>query len=299
MTHPLEWPIGEPCPVYGSPDILECELRIGADKIEMAWECRDCGHSTSWTARPDTDEGHVIERRIVEHMPLHAITALYGERGLRERFATETNRICDPAGRRKVKQTLQLAGRLHSLDHRQREPFVNHLLRVALRIIVHYDVHDPEVICAAWLHDTVEDHADDLSPAGRPGAFAMLTACFGSRVAGLVAAVTNPIYIPDSDEDAQYRAHVVASLESRPWARVLKASDFTDNGVGLIYTTGTKAAKSARKYAPLVPVLAELIARQDTPLTCQAKSRILRQLDSANDRFAAIASATVAASEGR
>jgi len=110
MTHPPEWPIGEPCPVCGSPDILECELRINADKIQMGWECRECGHATTWTARPDTDEGHVIERRIVEHMPLHAITALYGERGLRERFATETARLGDPTGRRKIKQALQLAG---------------------------------------------------------------------------------------------------------------------------------------------------------------------------------------------
>jgi len=119
MTHPPEWPIGEPCPVCGSPDILECELRINADKIQMGWECRECGHATTWTARPDTDKGHVIERRIVEHMPLHAITALYGERGLRERFATETARLGDPTGRRKIKQALQLAGRLHAIDHRQ------------------------------------------------------------------------------------------------------------------------------------------------------------------------------------
>jgi hypothetical protein len=56
--------------------------------------------------------------------------------------------------------------------------------------------------------------------------------------------------------------------------------------------------KSARKYAPLVPVLADLVARPDTPLTCQAKARILRQLETAQQRFAAIASAT-AAPEGR
>jgi (p)ppGpp synthase/HD superfamily hydrolase len=173
-----------------------------------------------------------------------------------------------------------------------------HVLRVALRIIVHYDVHDPDVISAALLHDAAEDHANDLSPAGRPGAFAMLTAGYGRRVADLVAAVTNPVYATDTDEAAQYRAHVAASLESHPWARVLKASDFTDNGVGLMYTTGAKAAKSARKYAPLVPVLADLIARPDTPLGCQAKARILRQLDAAHDRFAAITSATVAP-EGR
>ncbi len=285
VTHPPEWLTGEPCPVCGSPDILECQLRIGADKIEMGWECRDCGHSVTWTANPDVGEGHLIERRIVEHMPLHAITTLYGERGLRERFATETARHCDPSGRRQVKQALQLAGRLHALDHRQREPYVNHVIRVALRIIVHYDVHDPDIISAALLHDTVEDHADDLSPAGRPGAFAILTASFGRRVADLVAAVTNPT-MPTNP--LEYRAHVAASLETHPWARVLKVSDFTDNGVGLIYTTGAKATKSARKYAPLVPVLADLIARPDTPLTNQAKARIIRQLDTATKRFDAI-----------
>ena len=65
-----------------------------------------------------------------------------------------------------------------------------------------------------------------------------------------------------------------------------------------MYTTGLKAGQSARKYAPLVPVLADLIARPDTPLTCGAKTRILRQLDTAQERFTAIASAT-ATPEGR
>jgi (p)ppGpp synthase/HD superfamily hydrolase len=71
-----------------------------------------------------------------------------------------------------VKRALQLAGRLHALDHRQREPYVNHLLRVALRIICHYETRDADTICAALLHDAVEDHAYDLSPDGQPGAFA-------------------------------------------------------------------------------------------------------------------------------
>ncbi len=33
----------------------------------------------------------------------------------------------------------------------------NHLLRVAVRIMYHYEVGNPEVICAALLHDAVED----------------------------------------------------------------------------------------------------------------------------------------------
>lgn len=65
-------------------------------------------------------------------------------------------------------------------------------------------------------------------------------------------------------------------------------SDFTDNGVGVIHTSGPKAVRLARKYAPLVPVLAGLIARPDTPLSPSAKVRIFGQLDAAEKRFAAL-----------
>ena len=63
----------------------------------------------------------------------------------------------------------------------------------------------------------------------------------------------------------------------------------TDNGVGVIHTTGAKAVRLASKYAPLVPVLADLIARPDTPLAPHVKVRILGQLRTAQKRFAAIA----------
>jgi hypothetical protein len=42
---------------------------------------------------------------------------------------------------------------------------------------------------------------------------------------------------------------VPASLEASPWARVIKAFDFTDNAVGLIHTTGPRLGKLAGKYA--------------------------------------------------
>jgi (p)ppGpp synthase/HD superfamily hydrolase len=233
---------------------------------------------------PDLADG----RQLLPVMPLHAITTMYGEQGLRERLVMETGRLTDPTARNQVRRALQLAERLHACDRRQREPYVNHLLRVALRIMVHYGVWEPDVICAALLHDAVEDHADALSTAGRRGAFTALAAVYGARVAELVAAVTNPVYALGSDKDRQYREHVVDSLTACPWARVIKISDFTDNGVGVIHATGEKAVRLARKYAPLVPTLAELAARSDTPLSEDVKTRILAQLDSAADRFDAI-----------
>ena len=82
--------------------------------------------------------------------------------------------------------------------------------------------------------------------------------------AGLVAAVTNPEPGPGRDRHEQYREHVTASLQTSPWARVIKASDFTDNGAGLIHTTGPRLERLASKYAPLVPVLRDLISQPDT-----------------------------------
>jgi (p)ppGpp synthase/HD superfamily hydrolase len=103
------------------------------------------------------------ERRLLAKTPLHAITSVHGEAGLRERLAIE---IADfhPADLVRVEQALGLASRLHAGDRRQREPYVNHLLRVAIRIISHYRVRDPDLACAALLHDAVEDHASDLAP---------------------------------------------------------------------------------------------------------------------------------------
>jgi hypothetical protein len=106
-----------------------------------------------------------------------------------------------------------------------------------------------------------------------------------------VADVINPEYDPyrdKHDKNEQYRQHVAASLDASPWARVIKASDFTDNGVGLIHTTGPRVEYLARKYEGLVPVLREMISRPDTPRGAPARRRILEQLDQAEERFDAI-----------
>ena len=221
-------------------------------------------------------------------MPLHAITATYGEEGLRERFAAENASFPD-ADRRRLEQALALAAELHAADRRQQEPYLNHLLRVAIRILSHYGVRDADVAVAALLHDAVEDHAADLAPDGSPqAALAVLASRFGPRVAELVAAVTNPEYEPGRDRHEQYREHVAASLDRSPWARVIKASDFTDNGAGLIHTTGPRVATLAAKYVPLIPVLRDVITRPDTPLSTEARQRILGQLDRAAERFSAL-----------
>jgi (p)ppGpp synthase/HD superfamily hydrolase len=221
-------------------------------------------------------------------MPLHAITEVYGEPGLRERFAYEI-RDFGPADHLRLTAALDLAAELHEGQRRVREPYLNHLLRVAIRIVHYYGVRDVDVIVAALLHDSAEDQAERL--AGEPDtgkALARLAELFGPRVAGLVEAVTNPEYTTDRSEHEQYREHVAEALEHDPWARVIKVSDFTDNGVGVIHTTGPKVRSAATKYRPLVPVFRDLVSRPDTPLDDAAKAHILSQLALAERRFAAI-----------
>jgi len=161
---------------------------------------------------------------------------------------------------------------------------------VTIRIIHYYRVRDIDVLVAALLHDAVEDHPAELG-GGQPEALASIAERFNPRVAELVAAVTNPEYSPDRDAHEQYREHVAESLAGNPWARVIKLSDFTDNGVGVIHTTGPKVHSAAAKYAPLVPVLRELVVRADTPLSGEVRRHILDQLDLAEQRFTAILAA--------
>ena len=245
---------------------------------------------TEKTAEPMPGPGPGLapaERRLLAVMPLHAITSVHGEAGLRERLLMEIARF-SPADQGRATDALALASRLHVADRRQHEPYASHLLRVTIRILSHYRVSDPDVACAAILHDAVEDHAASIAPGGRAAALAVLAGQFGVRTAELVAAVTNPGWEPGRDEHEQYREHVLASLAASPWARVIKASDFTDNAMGITHTTGPRLSKLASKYSPLVPALRELILRPDTPLGNDVKDMIASQLDAAQDRFAMI-----------
>ena len=57
----------------------------------------------------------------------------------------------------------ELASRLHVEDTHKDTTYIFHLLRVANRIQGYLHQNDAELIAAALLHDSVEDHADRLA----------------------------------------------------------------------------------------------------------------------------------------
>lgn len=230
-------------------------------------------------------------------MPLHAITEIHGEAGLRQRLTLELGRL-PAADRRTVADAADWAARLHAGQRRTREPYLNHLLRVTLRILCYYRITDPDLLVAALMHDSVEDQPwamigrpTNHGPPPRDQAFTALTARHGPRVTRLVTAVTNPEHQAGVDRTRQYLDHLATALADQPWARVIKLSDFTDNGVGIIHTVGPKVERSARKYTGAVPVLRHLLDRPDTPLEPAVKDHIRHQLNLAEQRFSAILAA--------
>ena len=107
-------------------------------------------------------------------MPMHAITEIHGEPGLLARFRLEIEAF-DEADRDRLTEALDLAADLHRDDRRVREPYLNHLLRVSIRLMHHYQVRDVDVIVAGLLHDDGAGASSGLSQGGpTTGAFPAL-----------------------------------------------------------------------------------------------------------------------------
>lgn len=136
----------------------------------------------------------------------------------------------------------ELVARAAHKDQKYGElPYSVHLEDVVRR--VKQITNDPEVIAAAWLHDTVED-----SPQVTIGDIRQL---FGARVADLVWAVT-----AYGDDRETKMANVIAKIPLTPGAELVKSADRLSNAVA------SKAEKKMGKYtmyrgeqAALGPVL--------------------------------------------
>lgn len=198
---------------------------------------------------------------------------------------------------------MQIAAYLHRDDTRSSrkdlpvDVYVTHPFRLVLRL-VRYGCRDGSVLCAAALHDTVEDHPDELvalldgQPAG-PAAPApspdqgrpadLLATVFGPDVARIVTAVTNPP-APDGqtqqERHAAYQAHVT-EIVADPQVFLVKLADFVDNAGSVRYLVDEdRRVRLERKYAPLVPVFRAAFDahRASLPVGADGLARIGRHL---------------------
>lgn len=98
------------------------------------------------------------------------------------------------------------------------EPYIVH--PAAVVELVRSVSHDEEMLAAAWLHDTVED---------TPGTLDDIKARFGSRIASLVAMLTNSGELPGQNRTARKIAHFHHTANASSDAKTIKLADIIDN----------------------------------------------------------------------
>lgn len=230
------------------------------------------------------DPPDVYERLQLEALPLSGLTHTRGVDGLARRFLLVVENL--PADEQALcHRSLLLALRLHGKDTYKGLPYACHLLRVAVRLARDYGVGDGCLLSAAVLHDSIEDHADDLvaltrrlaagpdggaaaaEPTAEPTAWptiepmtaaAALALLVDERVATIVTGLTNQPSPPSADADERrqlYADDVAAKIAGSFEVFLVKLSDFTDNAVGLQWSEdAAKTAKVASKYLPVFDV---------------------------------------------
>jgi (p)ppGpp synthase/HD superfamily hydrolase len=128
-----------------------------------------------------------------------------------------------PASQARLLGAAVFAARVHATHRRKgasAEPYVNHVLEVAL-ILAEHGAPD-EAVIAALLHDTVEDSDQDPEPITHE----RLVAEFGAAVAAIVAEATDDKSLPKEVRKAQQVR--LAPKKSDP-AKMLKLADKISN----------------------------------------------------------------------
>jgi guanosine-3',5'-bis(diphosphate) 3'-pyrophosphohydrolase len=103
-------------------------------------------------------------------------------------------------------------------------PYINHPLALAHILSREGKVNDPIVLCAALLHDTVEDTETTLEELERR---------FGAEVAATVAEVTNDETLPKAE---QKRLQVAKAASKSRAAKLVKLADKISNLRDLVAT---------------------------------------------------------------
>ncbi len=131
-----------------------------------------------------------------------------------------TNNQQNAAAIQRILAAAQFAAEKHAQQRRKgaaQEPYINHLIEVARLIADSSDQLDPELIMAAFLHDTVEDTGVTKEELARN---------FGSDIADLVAEVTDDKTLPKA---ARKALQVANAPKKSPRGQTLKLADKISN----------------------------------------------------------------------
>ena len=139
------------------------------------------------------------------------------------------------------------------------EPYINH--PAAVVEIVRSVPHTPEMIAAAWLHDTVEDC--DV-------AFLDIVRVFGMEVAALVDHLTDKSKPSDGNRKARKEIDKANLANAPADAQTIKLADLIDNTTSVVERDPSFAVVYLREKAALL----EVMTKGDETLRARASAAI-------------------------
>jgi (p)ppGpp synthase/HD superfamily hydrolase len=119
-----------------------------------------------------------------------------------------------------VKSRRRRCARWHVHQRRKgpaEEPYINHLVEVAMLVAEATDGTDTNLVIAALLHDAIEDSEVPKE---------MIAEIFGEDVASIVAEVTDDKGIPKAERKLK---QIETAATKSPRAKILKLADKTSN----------------------------------------------------------------------
>jgi guanosine-3',5'-bis(diphosphate) 3'-pyrophosphohydrolase len=166
-----------------------------------------------------------------------------------EQTEPELRRLLPDSTCEAVSRAVTFALRFHGEQKRPTgAPYVEHLLE-ALEVLVRgAGVSDPDVLCAAVLHDVVED---------TPCTIAGVRAAFGDRIAEIVSWVTIPDAREGTDKKAVKEAYLKRLADAPDDAILVKLADRASNVQTL---RNLRPQKGREYYAQTVTYIMPLAA---------------------------------------
>lgn len=152
----------------------------------------------------------------------------------------------------KVRKAYKLADEIHAgVVRKSGEPYISHPLSVAINLINEMDVYDVDTICAALLHDTIEDAKFDFSKED-------IEREISQDCATIVDGVTKMRRMNFSDKASQNRANfrkILTSFNVDSRIIIVKLADRLHNMRTLQFKKENKQKDNAREtlnvYVPL------------------------------------------------
>jgi (p)ppGpp synthase/HD superfamily hydrolase len=145
-------------------------------------------------------------------------------------------------------------------------PYFAHCVRVAMIVRDIFGCDDEAAICAAYLHDTIEDTPVDFDD---------IEGAFGRPIAQMVAALTKNMLLPEAEREKDYDQR----LAKADWrTRLVKLADAYDNFIDAATRLDTPRRDSRREKARRAIALAQRDAKEHPQIRAAIRElkRVLR-----------------------